>query len=90
MNSQTAPVKSKFNLMGLVLPLMLCACSSPPQSGAPLNVAPRVIHPLSKAAKQQQPSVPYLLRAKQNSERWQKQLQSTSAQDSSAKASSPQ
>lgn len=63
-----------------------CASSSPRPCSAP-SVAPMAIPPLSKAARQQQPSEPYLLRAKRDTESWQQQLQSTSQPASAAKPS---
>lgn len=75
-----------WSISAISLQLLLSACASTSQQpcSAP-SVAPRAIPPLSKAAKQRQPSEPYLQRAKRDTESWQQQLQSTSQPASDAK-----
>lgn len=86
MNKTTAQAGFKLALM--LQTLLLTACASQPrtQFDAP-SVAPKAVPKLSQAARQQKPSVPYLERAKLNSEQWQKRLNDTSALDSDAKPS---
>lgn len=85
MTTLIASPRCKLTVMLLPLLLMVCACSSQPRSAEQPKAAPRVIPPLSKAARQSTPSQPYLLRAKRNSEAWQKQLSSTESPASAAK-----
>ena len=87
MNSSRPSWPWPSSAMLLSLLVSACASNSPPLCSEPVNVAPRAIPPLSKAARQSPPSEPYLERAKQNSERWQQQLQSTSQPASSAQPS---
>lgn len=75
-----------ISVMLLLVLLSGCAASSPKPSESPA-VAPRKIPPLSKAARQSQPSEPYSLRAKRDIEKWRLTLESASPPASSASAS---